>query len=164
MTITTSTYKISHSQYSGTIIKQWFKQYWMFVTLPVIIQFLLAVYCNITFLYTGFMTIFVIFPIIYMFVFYFYALAHESRYSTLPKHLEINEKSIIINYEPTSENQQIANTDSISISRITDTKHYNQQLLLMLDNCQYKFIIIPYSAFKDASHIKQIEELTKKLQ
>ena len=164
MTITTSIYKISHSQYSSTVLKQWFKHYWLFVAFPIVTQFLLAIYYDIIFLYTGFMSVFIIFPIIYLFVFYYYALSPESRYSTLSKHLEINENCINLIYEPISENQPAPDNETIVTSRISDIIHNNQQILLILDNCQYKFIIIPYSAFKDVSHIKQIEVLTKKLQ
>lgn len=164
MAITTKTYKISHSHYSSAVIKQWLQQWWMVIAFPIIAQILLAVYNDIIFLYTGFMTMFVIFPIIYMFVFYYYALAPESRYSTLPKHLEINENEIAIIYEPIDENSPAPKPETISPARITDIKHLNQQLFLVLDNNQYKFIILPFTALENTSDITQIESMLMKRQ
>ena len=164
MAVTTKTYKISHSNYSSAVIKQWLKQWWMVISFPVIVQILLAVYSDIIFLYTGFMTMFVIFPIIYMFVFYYYTLAPESRYSTLTKRLKINENGIALTYEPINEDSPAPKSETIASARITDIKHINQQMLLVLDGNQYKFIILPYSALENAADIQQIEAMLVKQQ
>ena len=105
---------------------------------------------------------FVIFPIIYMFVFYYYALAPESRYSTLSKRLEISENEIAIIFEAINEDSPGPKAETIASARITDIKHVNQQMFLVLDDNQYKFIILPLSALENVADKTQIESMLMK--
>lgn len=162
MTISTKTYNVTHNQYFGLILKQWLKQWWTIIAFPIILQFFLAIYFDIVFLYTGFMTIFIILPIVYIFLFYYYALTPESAYSTLSKKIEIMSDKIIIIFEQNEDNKPSKQSVIIQFNQIHDIKHHNDSFLIMLDKNKYKLLMIPFSAFESNEEQQKAKLLFEK--
>ena len=91
------------------IMSQWLNRWWWLIALPIIVQLLLGITLNIVYLYTSFITIFLILPPAFLFLYYFYARTTEARISIQNKHLEFKEDGITIVFESETEETPLAN-------------------------------------------------------
>ena len=101
------------------IMSQWLNRWWWLIALPIIVQLLLGITLNIVYLYTSFITIFLILPPAFLFLYYFYALTTEARISIQNKHLEFKEDGITIVFESETEETPLANPIFIEKEKVT---------------------------------------------
>lgn len=143
MKIITDQYKISADRYFKIILSLWLERWWWVVLLPVCAQLVMALF-NVAFVYTTFITIFLIYPPILMFVYYSYALSPISRFSILNKHIEITDVGISVIFDK-------ENDDDINIQQ---PKHYRwdeismvffhkENILFQLSSGKYHIIVFP---------------------
>lgn len=138
------------------IMSQWLSRWWWVIAFPIAIQLLLGLIHNIVFLYTAFITIFLILPPLFLFLYYFYALTPEARISIQDKHIVFQDDGINIIFENYTEEQNVSKPMFIEIKNIRSAKFTEKYILLMLGNNKYSNITIPYSAIADENQLQEI--------
>ncbi len=141
------------------IMSQWLSRWWWVIAFPIAIQLLLGLIHNIVFLYTAFITIFLILPPLFLFLYYFYALTPEARISIQDKHIVFQDDGINIIFENYTEEQNVSKPMFIEIKNIRSAKFTEKYILLMLGNNKYSNITIPYSAIADENQLQEIATL-----
>lgn len=169
-----SEFNISSGQYMRILYSQYLKRRWLVLALPVIACAALA-YWNLNFIFVALMLIFVIFPMLLTFLFFYYGMLPEVRISLLPKQLSLSVDNIAITFVSSRANATEASAISANntaqdaategpvtpqrtpspitipltdISKITPTKHH---LLLHFASRQFLYLVIPYTAFTPES-------------
>lgn len=147
MRITSAPYKISANIYFKAIISHWLGRWWWIIILPIAVQVIMAT-SNITFLYTAFMTLFLIYPPLVMFLYYNHALSPLSRDNTLLKEVAITDDSIELNFLQEDDDQRTKTISSTHITweHVTGIEYTQQQFNFKLNGSNYQLLILPYSA------------------
>lgn len=157
MKISTKPYKLSADSYFKTILSLWMRRWWWLVLLPVCAQLVMSLY-NIAFLYTTFITIFLIYPPILMFVYYCYALSPVSRFSIMYKHLEIVADGVSVVFDKEEDDDvKVQPSKHYGRDEISNVFHYNENILFQLSSGRYHIIVLPHSATESP---QQLEEIT----
>ena len=141
------------------IMSQWLNRWWWLIALPIIVQLLLGITLNIVYLYTSFITIFLILPPAFLFLYYFYALTTEARISIQNKHLEFKEDGITIVFESETEETPLANPIFIEKEKVTSLKYTEKYILIMLHKNKYSNITLPYSDIADKEQLQGLATL-----
>lgn len=141
------------------IMSQWLNRWWWLIALPIIVQLFLGMTHNIVYLYTSFITIFLILPPAFLFLYYFYALTTEARISIQNKHLEFREDGITIVFESETEEIPSANPIFIEKGKVTSIKYTEKYILIMLQKNKYSNISLPYSAIDNEEQLQEITTL-----
>ena len=142
-------------------MSQWLNRWWWLIALPIFVQLFLGLTNNIVYLYTSFITIFLILPPAFLFLYYFYALTTEARISIQNKHLEFNDDGISIIFESESEEIPSANPIFIEKGKVTSIKYTEKYILIMLQKNKYSNISLPYSAIDNEEQLQEIDSLFK---
>lgn len=141
------------------IMLQWINRWWWLIVLPIIVQLFLGMTHNIVYLYTSFITIFLILPPAFLFLYYFYALTTEARISIQNKHLEFREDGITIVFESETEETPSANPIFIEKEKVTSIKYTEKYILMMLQKNKYSNITLPFSAIANEEQFQEITTL-----
>ena len=147
MRIISEPYKINAEKYFKAIMLQWLGTWWWAIALPIAIQAFLA-FSNIAFLYTSFMTLFLIYPPIVMFLYYQHALSPLSRTNTLSKRAIISDDGIdiIYHHEDENTNAPLLKPEHITWDSVTGAEYTQQYFVLKLNGSKYQLFLIPYSS------------------
>lgn len=160
MVIITNSYKVSVNSYFQEVLMIWLGHWWWLVALPLIAQMLLVAF-NIAFLYTALITVFLIYPPLLMFVYYYHALSPVSRLSTLYKHIEVTDIGLSIVFEPEDEADcNIQSPQYIKWSEIAYVSYSKKYFILHLTQSKYQVILIPYTA---TNSLRQLEDIANTL-
>lgn len=144
------------------IMLQWLSRWWWVIAFPIAIQLLLGLIHNIVFLYTAFISIFLILPPLFLFLYYFYALTPEARISIQDKRIVFQDDGINIIFENYTEEQNVSKPMFIEIKNVGSAKFTEKYILLMLGNNKYSNITIPYSAIADENQLQEISSILHK--
>ncbi len=155
MTVTEK-YRVSSGQYMGVVISLWLKRWWWAFALPIITQLFLAANYNIIFLYTAFISIFLIASPILTLIYYYYALTPEARIAIQEKHLQLTDEGIDIIFTPHEDGRPTPKPVFIPWNEITSLKYNKQYFILGLCGGNYRVILLPYSATADTDHLRAI--------
>ena len=141
------------------IMSQWLNRWWWLITLPIIVQLFLGITHNIVYLYTSFITIFLILPPAFLFLYYFYALTTEARISIQNKYLEFKKDGIKIIFDSETEEKPSTNSIFIEKGKITSVKYTEKYILIMLQRNKYSNITLPFSAIANEEQFQEIATL-----
>lgn len=144
MKITTEPYKSDASDYIKEILSQWLGKWWLVIAVPIILQLAMSLY-NVLFIFTAFMTIFLLYPPILLFVYYFYALSPNARDFITMKSLVIDDNGINICFI-NEENFSITSVKQIDWTEISSIKYTSNRLIFILKSNNYQLLILPYSS------------------
>lgn len=144
------------------IMSQWLNHWWWIIAFPIAIQLLLGLIHNIVFLYTAFITIFLILPPLFLFLYYFYALSTEACISIQNKHIIFQDDGINIIFENYTEEQMVLKPRFIDAKNIRSVKYTEKYILLMTENNRYSNITIPYSVIADENQLQEISSILRK--
>ncbi len=144
MKITTKPYKSKASDYVKEILSQWLGKWWLVIAVPIILQLAMSLH-NVLFIFTAFMTIFLLYPPILLFVYYFYALSPNARDFITMKSLVIDDNGINICFID-EEDSSITTVKQIDWTEISSIKYTRNQLIFILKSNNYQLLILPYSS------------------
>ena len=147
----------SASRYTKSILMQILSDWWWVPLLLIIGCSIMAIYINIAFIYVSLILIFIIMPILLMFIYFYHSSSQEARVAILRKKIIVEEVGITIKFDPI----EVTNLNNHSISNIIQPKDlfypkkdilsiYNMgsYIKINLKNGRYKFISIPINNVK----------------
>ncbi len=140
-------------------MSQWLNRWWWAIALPIATQLILGLIHDIVFLYTAFISIFLILPPIFLLIYYYYALTFEARIAIQNKHIEFQESGINIVFENSGEEMHTAKPIFIKREKIDSFKYTEKYILLMLNKNIYSNITIPYTAIANDDKFQEIDTL-----
>lgn len=145
--------KVSAARYESYAMELYLAQWWWIYLLPVIGCLCLSAF-NINFIYVAVILLFIVASLVLSFVYIYYILVEESRYSTLQKSVEIGENGIKLDYGSDAEDntpQTFLGWDSFN-----DVKVKRDGVLLIFRHRKYCFFVLPYSAFSDKEQLRAV--------
>ncbi len=140
-------------------MSQWLNRWWWAIALPIATQLILGLIHDIVFLYTAFISTFLILPPIFLLIYYYYALTFEARIAIQNKHIEFQESGINIVFENFGEEMHTAKPIFIKREKIDSFKYTEKYILLMLNKNIYSNITIPYTAIANDDQFQEIDTL-----
>lgn len=151
MAITTNSFKVSGGEYVEILFKLFVGRWWWIGAIAVIGVFSLSA-ININFIYVALMLIFIVIPMIMAFLYIYYGLVPESRLSILEKSAIISSDAIELHFEKEDGIVKIEHLNFNSFTRYVPKK---KCLLLVYRGRNYRFLVIPYTAFKCADDLQK---------
>lgn len=154
----TNIFETSASNYVKSILIQVITDWWWVPLLLIIGCSIMAIYINTAFIYVSLILIFIIIPILLMFIYFCHSSSQEARIAILRKKIIVDEQGIKIKFEPI----EITNINNHLNSKIIQPKDlfYTKDDILSIYNMgsyikinlkdgRYKFISIPINQIKD---------------
>ncbi len=152
MKIETQPFKTSSGTYISTIFKQWLSRYWWTIVLPELLCIILAFTYNIAFAFVALMLLFIVYPIILSFIYFYYALTPRAVSSIFEKKITITQEGIHINYiAPDEKDDKIyktPNDETISWDEIKSANYSGCHCTLRLTDNKYSYVIIPFQSIE----------------
>lgn len=155
---------ISPSRYIRYTLGAYMKVWWGAYVLPLVVCAALSV-VNINFIFVAIVLLFLVFTMILFMVVVYYGIVPESRYSTLPKDMELDDSGIHIRMKRQTL-KDIADEESLTDYEIEELiikwdaikkiEAKDECLLLMFKRPRYSFLAVPYTAFYDVEHLRMI--------
>ncbi len=142
--IVTKPCAVTPQHYFGVLLRLWLQRNWWIPVLPVVALVLLSIQ-NLLFIYVSFMVIFVVMPMIFLFLWFSYTLHPDCRSSILTKRLELSESGILCTYED-------ERTESIPWERITRVRYTSSDIVLHFS--RYTFFVLPGEAFESTHDLE----------
>lgn len=139
------------------------KVWWWAYALPLVACVALA-FKNINFIFVAIILLFLVFTMILFFVVVYYGIVPESRYSTLPKEMEMDDSGIHLRLKKRMIDDASATEDStpdyeieestIEWGAIDRIEAKDECMLLMFKRPRFSFLAVPYDAFEDETHMQ----------
>ena len=150
-TIETDVHRTDSYQYMRAVAEVWSGRWWWAIVLPVISCFALGMALNPAFVFVAFMIVFLIVPLVMMFLYFYHALTPEARMAILSKRLRISpESGIEVVYEPIGESESAPASTHVSWDEVTDIEYRNRDVMMHLSGSRYRFMLVPYDAMRDS--------------
>jgi len=132
------------------VAEVWSGRWWWTIALPVIACLALGMALNAAFVFVAFMLVFLIVPLVMMFLYFCHALTPEARMAILYKRLRISpESGIDVVYEPAGDSGTAPASTHVSWDEVTDIEYRDRDVMMHLSGNRYRFMLVPYDAMPD---------------
>ncbi len=162
MIIETQPFKTSSGIYISAVFKQWLSRYWWAVVLPELLCVILAFTHNIAFAFVALMLLFIIYPIILSFIYFYYALTPRAVSSLFNRKITITQQGLHISYiqpeENNDKNYKIPADETILWNEIKSANYSGRYCTLHLRNSSYCYIIIPFNSITENANRRTFTE------
>lgn len=145
----TGIHRTDSYHYMRTVAEVWSGRWWWTIALPVLTCFALGMALNIAFIFMAFMVVFLIVPMVMMFLYFYYALTPEARMAILNKRLRISPSGIDVVYEPIGDNAPAPKAVHVTWDEITAIEYRAHDMMMRLNGSRYRFMLIPYEALSE---------------
>ncbi len=136
--ITTLPCRVSPQHYFGRLLRIWLSRNWVWFALTIALLVGLSVH-NQLFIYVGLIVLFLVFPMILMFLWFAYALHPDCRASILSKTVELKPNGLACIFDD-------GRTETIAWQQIEQISIISDDIIFHLS--KYVFFILPSSAFQ----------------
>lgn len=159
---------IDIGKYLRYALSAYLKSWWWAYVLPLALCLALSV-VNINFIFAAVVLLFLVFTMILFFVVIYYGLVPESRYSTMKKEMNVSDDGITLFLKkPIVKEENEDDTPEFKIEEvklqwelISAVKGTDECLLLQFVAPKYSFLAIPYDAFDDENHLKEMLSIVR---
>lgn len=162
MRIETTPFKTTSGTYISAVFKQWLSRYWWTIVLPELLCIILAFTHNIAFAFVALMLLFIVYPIIMSFIYFYHALTPRAVSSIFKKKILLTHEGLHIYYiEPeNNENKsyRIPADENILWDDIKSARYSGRNCILELHENRYNFIIIPFQAIANINDKRAFTE------
>lgn len=150
---TTQIFSTGAHQYMRAVSELWLGRWWWTLVLPVCACFALAAAVNVAFTFVGFMLLFLIAPMVLMFLYFSHALTPEARMAILPHRVRVDASGIDVEFPADDEAGESARREPsrhFAAEDILSVERRSQDVMVMLKGRSYRFMLVPYEAMGDA--------------
>lgn len=153
--------KVSTVRYIRLVAGMIFRRWAWVIVAPFVAAAVLSFY-DLRFLFVTLMLLFVVTPLLLMFIYIYYGLTPEARFSILPKTLSINQQRIIAEFEPLGEDYPTPPPVKLDLKRVSSVEYRKDCYALIVDRRRFRPVVIPYSAFSDKEQISEFSSILNK--
>lgn len=147
--ITTHVYQTEAHSYMRAVAEMWLGRWWWIMIIPVAVCFSLGATLNVAFAFIGFMAIFLIVPLIVMFLYFTHALTSEARMAILPHEVTACESGLTVTFVTRHENERKFPAVHINWSDVHSLEWRSNDIMVHFKGSPYRFLLIPYEAMGD---------------
>ena len=152
--MTTKAFKISTAKYILLIVGLLFRRWAWIFAIPFVVAIVLS-FSDLRFLIVALMILFVVVPLSLMFIYIYFGLTPQARFSILEKTLDINKSYFSAEFKSISEDCPTPPSVRLKLSRITDVSFRKDCYVITIDNSRYRPIVIPYNAFSSPDDLRE---------
>lgn len=147
MRIVTTSYRTPAHRYMRSVAEEWLGAWWWALALPVAACLSVGAVINVTFTFVAMMLIFLVAPLIMLFLYYNYALTPEAIMAVRPHEVTIDrEQGIDVSFEPHPESGRTYPPVHIGWGDVHDVEYNPTEIIVKLHRSGYRLLIIPYEA------------------
>lgn len=135
--------KVTPMHYFGRLLRIWLSHNWPWIVLTGIVLVMLSVW-NPLFVYVGLMLVFLVFPMIFYYLWFAYALHPDCRASILSKQVELSDEGITCRFDD-------GRFETIVWQRVARVQYAGGDLIFYLS--KYIVFILPYHSFESTDDL-----------
>ncbi|MDE7443945.1 MAG: hypothetical protein K2M65_07265 [Muribaculaceae bacterium] len=150
--ITTSVYQTGAHTYMRAVAEMWLGRWWWIMIVPVGVCFVIGATVNVAFAFIGFMAIFLLVPMIIMFLFFTHALTPEASMAILPHEVTTSDTGLDVTFVTNDETNRQYPPVHIDWNDVRSLEWRSNDIMLHLKGTPYRFLLIPYDAIGDAKN------------
>lgn len=147
--VQTEVYQTEAHTYMRAVAEMWLGRWWWAMIIPVAVCFGLGATVNVAFAFIGFMVIFLIAPMVIMFLYFAHALTAEARMAILPHQVEATDNGLTVTFVPMNEGDREFPAADIAWTDVKALEWRNHDIMIHLKGTPYRFLLIPYSAMNN---------------
>ena len=135
--------KVTPMHYFGRLLRIWLSHNWPWIALTGVVLVMLSVW-NPLFVYVGLMLVFLVFPMIFYYLWFAYALHPDCRASILSKQVELSDEGITCRFDD-------GRSETIVWQRVARVQCASGDLIFYLS--KYIVFILPYHSFESTDDL-----------
>lgn len=144
--IETCTYQTDAHTYMRAIAEMWLGRWWWIMIIPIAVCFGLGATVNAAFAFIGFMAIFLIAPLVIMFLYFAHALTPEARMAILPHKVAAGDSGLTVTFVTLNDDDRRFPAVHIGWNDIRSLEWRSNDMMIHLNGTSYRFLLIPYQA------------------
>lgn len=151
-TITTSVYQTGPHTYMRAVAEMWLGRWWWIMIIPLGVCFGIGATINVAFAFIGFMAIFLLAPMIIMFLYFAHALTPEASMAILPHEVTASDSGLDVTFVTSGEDDRQYPPVHIDWDDVKSVEWRGNDIMIHLTGTSYRFLLIPYDAMGDAKN------------
>jgi hypothetical protein len=151
--ITLTPFRISAGSYMRLVLSLYLRRWWWVYAAVVAATAALGT-IDSNFIILALMIVFIIFPMLLAYLYFYYGLAAESRYSILSKKAELTDEGLRLIF--IDEKGEENGAELLKWSQFSGIQPMRNHLLLPFSGMKFRFVAIPYDSLTEES-IKAIK-------
>ena len=143
-------FAISSAIYTKLVFRGYFARYWWLYALPLTALIILTFY-NINFLYTILILCFIVYPMSFIMVYFWYLLTGEIRWSILEKEMTVSDSGMMLTFEDF--------TKELRWDEFSGFSTTGKYLLLKFKVRRFTYFVIPFAVFADTEQLREFVKM-----
>lgn len=156
--MTTKVCNVTTARYVRLIAGQLGRRWAWVAAVPLLTAVALS-FSDVRFVIVALLILFVIVPLALMFIYIFFGLTPEARFSILRKRINVNSSRMTAEFESLGDDYPTPPTVKLDISRVTNVAFRKDCYVVTIDHRRFRPILIPYSAFADRDEIAEFSRI-----
>lgn len=150
--------KISTSRYIRIIAGILFWRWLWIACVPFVAAVCLA-FSDVRFLIIALLIAFVVMPLALLFIYIYFGLTPEARFSVLEKTINVNPSRLVADFSPLGDGYPTPKPVKLDLSRVSSVDYRKDCFVLTIDRHLYRPVAIPFSCFDSPDDVREFSSI-----